>query len=430
METPGPFALDSRALRPFPVARLCYARCPTSTVEQVLKFSGLAGTILAFVAVAGCSPHATTGNVNADGAAVAHCGDRRSDPAILAAMRESDEALFKALATHSEPDPVVEARKALDAGDYRLAAATTPDGVSTELYGAECRVLGGLKPWMVRAIAYVPDEAAAMGRGPDDKVTDFGRRYNAAVFSDVRYPYADVCRSVEKAGPKPDFSDAATSGIELPFGFAELGPARMSYGLGAAARRGSVYDINVLIRRDHQDVNAPDMFGMTPLAWAIAYHRWPAAEALLRADANPTGAACQTAIDRESPLQVARIMRWSGMIRRLRPLVTEEQFASLRQNPSWDDKSLQELNHALTELKERYAEQLRRQNFSRHNVLFEIDEKGNSVSCKLEPEAKIPEFGEELCGLAVDIVQWAPTRDAFGVTVPESAKLLVGFGGK
>ena len=81
-------------------------------------------------------------------------------------------------------------------------------------------------------------------------------------------------------------------------------------------------------------------------------------------------------------------------------------------------------------MKERYAEQLRRQNFSRHNVLFEIDEKGNSVSCKLEPEAKIPEFGEELCGLAVDIVQWAPARDAFGVTVPESAKLLVGFGGK
>ena len=52
------------------------------------------------------------------------------------------------------------------------------------------------------------------------------------------------------------------------------------------------------------------------------------------------------------------------------------------------------------------------------------------MSCKLEPEAKIPEFGEELCGLAVDIVQWAPARDAFGVTVPESAKLLVGFGGK
>ncbi|KHK90531.1 hypothetical protein [Novosphingobium malaysiense] len=400
-----------------------------TTVEQVLKFKGLAGTILAMVAVSGCSPHPQEGDVNADGALVADCGDRRADPAALNAMRVSDKALFKALSRHTKPDPVAEAQKALEAGDFRLAAATTPDGVTTELYGAECRVLGGLKPWMVRVLAFVPDEAVAMGKGPDDKVTDFGRRYNAAVLTDVRYPFADVCRDLDRAGPKPDFSEAATKGIELPFGFAELGPARMSYGLGAAARRGSVYDINVLIRRDHQEVNASDMFGMTPLAWAIAYHRWPAAEALLKAKASPTGAACQTAIDRESPLQVARIMRWYAMIRRLRPLVTEEQFANLRQNPSWDDKSLSEFNHALTELKERYAKQLRRQSFSRHDLIFEVDEKGNSVSCKLEPAARIPEFGEELCGLAVDIVQWAPARDAFGITVPESAKLVVGFGG-
>ncbi|MDD3800551.1 MAG: ankyrin repeat domain-containing protein [Novosphingobium sp.] len=382
-------------------------------------------------ASAGCTQPAqsSSDDVAPEGAtAVAYCGDRRADKETLAVMRQSDEDLIKAL--KGKGDPVAEANKALEAGDYRLAAATTPEGISTELYGVQCRVLGGLKPWTVRALAFVPDEAVAMGRGPDDKVTDFGRRYNTAVLSDPRYPYADVCRELERAGPEPDFSEAATKGIELPYGFAELGPARMAHGLGAAARRGSVYDIRVLINRDKQDVDAPDMFGMTPLAWAIAYHRWPAAEALLKAKASPTGSVCQTAIDRESPLQVARIMRWSAMIRRLRPLVTEEEFANLRQKPRWDDKSLTEFNHALTELKERYAKDLRNQSFSRHDLLFEVDEKGNSTACTLTPESVSPEFDKELCDLAIEIVHWAPARDAFGVTVPESAKLVVGFGGR
>ncbi|MCJ2185464.1 ankyrin repeat domain-containing protein [Novosphingobium beihaiensis] len=387
---------------------------------------------LASMAATGCTSgeEKKAGDVMADGAAVAHCGDLRADPEKLQAMRGADAGLVKALSGGGEPDPVAEAKKALDAGDYRLAAATTPDGLTTELYDAQCRVLGGLRPWTVRVLAYVPDEAAALGRGPDDKVTDFGRRYNAAVLSDPRYPYADVCRELERAGSKPDLSDAGERGIELPYGFAELGPARMAYGLGAAARRGSVYDINVLINRDKQDVDAPDMFGMTPLAWAISYHRWPAAEALLRAKASPTGAACQTAIDRESPLQVARIMRWPAMIRRLRPLVTEEEFANLRQKPRWDDTSLSELNHALAELKERYNKVLSQRPFSRHLVLFDVDAKGNSTSCTMKPGSNSPEFDKELCDLAIDIVHWAPARDAFGTPVPESAKLVVGIGGK
>jgi len=43
--------------------------------------------------------------------------------------------------------------------------------------------------------------------------------------------------------------------------------------------------------------------------------------------------------------------------------------------------------------------------------------------------AKSPGFDKELCGLAVEIVRWTPARDAFGTRVPETAKLLVGFGG-
>ncbi|MEJ2459127.1 MAG: hypothetical protein P8Y58_13705 [Novosphingobium sp.] len=47
----------------------------------------------------------------------------------------------------------------------------------------------------------------------------------------------------------------------------------------------------------------------------------------------------------------------------------------------------------------------------------------------MEPGSNSPEFDKELCDLAIDIVRWAPARDAFGTPVPESAKLVVGIGG-
>lgn len=366
-----------------------------------------------------------------DGAALTQCRDQRADTAFLKAQRKSDDSLRKALAA-GKANAVAEANRALDAGDFRLAGATTPQGITTEPYGVQCRVLGGLSPWTVRALAFVADDAKATDAGkqlPDDTVTGFGRRYNAAMLADPRYPYADVCRALDKAGPAPQLPENPDAGIVQPYGFAELGPARMAYGLGAAARRGSIYDIGVLLEREKQDVDAPDLFGLTPLAWAVAYHRWPAAEALLAAKANPKGAACQSLIDRESPMQVARVMRWYGVIRRMRSLVSEEEFAGLRQKPRWDDASLIEFNHALTELKERYETILRRQDFARHDLDFQVDERGNTTACTMAPASVSPGFDKELCGLAVEIVRWTPARDAFGTRVPETAKLLVGFGG-
>ena len=47
----------------------------------------------------------------------------------------------------------------------------------------------------------------------------------------------------------------------------------------------------------------------------------------------------------------------------------------------------------------------------------------------MDPGSVSAGFDKELCGLAVEIVRWTPARDAFGTRVPESAKLLVGFGG-
>jgi hypothetical protein len=384
---------------------------------------------LGALALASCGPREQQRDLSVDGAALTQCGDLRADSAFLKLMRKSDTALGKAL-KNGTANAVEEAHKALDAGDFRLAGATTATGITTEPYGVQCRVLGGLSPWTVRAIAFVPeDQVAPNAKSPDDKVAGFGRRYNATILADPRYPYADVCRASDKASPPAQPLANPDAGVVQPYGFAGLGPARMSYGLGAAARRGSVSDIGILLKRDPASLDRTDLFGLTPLAWAVAYHRWPAAEALLRAKANPTGATCQTTIDRQSPLQIARIMRWYAMIRLMRPLVSEEQFASLRQKPRWDDASLIEFNHALSELKERYETQLRGQPFARHDLNFQVDKDGNTTQCTMDPGSRSPAFDKELCGLAVEIVGWTPARDAFGTRVPETAKLLVGFGG-
>ncbi|MEE4453712.1 ankyrin repeat domain-containing protein [Novosphingobium resinovorum] len=380
-------------------------------------------------AAASCSQGEPKGNLGVEGAAVTQCGDLRADTAFLSKLRLSDITLRRRL-KDGRANAVAEAHKALDIGDFRLIAGTTASGISTEAYGVQCRMLGGLSPWTVRAVAFVPEGKVAAGpQVPDDTVTGFGRRYNAAMLADPRYPYADVCRAVDRAGPQPVLPENPDAGIEQPYGFAELGVARMEHGLGAAARRGSIRDIGILLERDPKTIDKPDLFGLTPLAWAVAYHRWPAAQALLRAKANPIGGTCQTTIDRQSPLQIARVMRWYGVIRAMRPLVTDEQFASLRQKPRWDDASLVEFNHALTELKERYDAVLRRQPFGRHDLNFQVDEQGNTTECTMDPASGAPAFDKELCGLAVEIVRWAPARDAFGTRVPESAKLLVGFGG-
>lgn len=390
--------------------------------------SGLGAGLAACALVAGlsaCSSGESKGGA-ADGFETAGCADRRARPELVLEMRRSDAELRRVLGTTRAPDPGVAASTAAARGDFRLAAVTSPEGISTELYDAQCRVLGGLAPWTIRALAWAPDLAAAEGRGQDDPVTDFGRRYNAAMMADPRYPYGDVCRPVSEAGPVPEIVPGEA--IEQPYGFAELRPRHGRETLAVAARHGAVADIEGLLRVSREGIDQPDMFGLTPLAWAITYHRWPAAEALLEAGATPTGSQCQTVIDRGSPLQVARLMRWTSMIARLRPLVSEEEFASLRQNPRYDDKSLVDFNRAFSEIRQRYDPILRRRSFSRHEMLFQIDEKGNSLSCNLAPASNSPAFDKELCEVAIKVVRWTPARDAFGVTVPADAKLVIGIG--
>ncbi len=408
-----------------PSVSLHSARMVPHPVKRKVALFGL----LLVSALAGCSGGGRQGadaTLAPDGEVVAHCDDVRADPRILASMRSGDTALRKALASGGTPDPIKLASDAAARGDFRLAAATTPSGLSLDLYNAQCRVLGTLPVWSVRALAFVPDLAAAEGRGEGDPATAFGRKYNAALMADSRYPYRDICRPVADVGPEPKITPDEP--ITQPYGFADLNFGPPVETMGYAARHSAISQLRRLIEAQPQDIDKPDMFGLTPLAWAIAYQRWRSADVLIAAGASPTGAACQTAIDRESPLQVARLMRWSDMLLRLKPLVSEEQFANLRQNPRYDDASLADFNRAFAQIRQRYDPILRKMPFSRHELRFTIDEKGNSTSCEQVPASNSPAFDREICEVAIKVVRWTPARDAFATTVPGDAKLVFGIG--
>ena len=384
--------------------------------------------VAAFAAVlAGCQgDQDALATLAPEGETIAHCNDFRASPKVLAAMRKADEQLRHALASGKKPDPVVMAKHAVERGDFRLAAATTPNGVAFDLYNTQCRILGEPSAWTIRALAFVPDLAVAEGKGADDPATAFGRGYNAALMADPHYPYRDICRPVADVGPEPAIKPDQP--VAQPYGFPDLDNSAPVETLGYAARHSMVGQIKRLLREDPGALNRPDMFGLTPLAWAIAYQRWRSADALIAAGASPTGAVCQSAIDRQSPLQVARLMRWSDMIRRLQPLVSEDDFAKLRQNPRYDDATLADFNRAFAEIRSRYDPILRKRPFSRHELHFDIDADGNSTSCEMEPASNSPEFDGELCEVAMKLVRWTPARDAFATTVAGNAKLVFGIG--
>lgn len=386
----------------------------------------LAGALaLGLSACSGDEP-GSDGALVPEGEAVAVCNDFRADPKVLASMRAGDIALRRALASGASPDAAAEAASAIARGDFRLAAATTPKGVSLDLYNAQCRLLGSPAAWSIRALAFVPDLAAAEGRGADVPATAFGRQYNAALMADPHYPYRDICRPVSDVGPEPEIRPDEP--ISQPYGFADLQSGEAVDTMGYAARHNAVGQLRRLVEARPQDIDKPDMFGLTPLAWAIAYQRWRTADVLIEAGASPTGARCQTAIDRQSPLQVARLMRWTDMIGRLRSYVSEEEFASLRQNPRYDDASLADFNRAFFQIKHRYDPILRQRRFSRYELQFTIDEAGNSTSCELVPASNSAEFDAELCEVAMKVVRWTPARDAFATTVSGDAKLVFGLG--
>ncbi len=350
------------------------------------------------------------------------CQDKMSDPDVLRARRLADSSLRKAL-REGRGDPAEEAAHAVERGDFRLAGAVTESGVSTALYGAECRMQGDLPSRTVRVIAFVEDDGAE--KAPPQE--QFGRAYNAALLENPAYPYADVCRPTESVTPEDDAGSEKGPLANRPFGFMELEPLRTSPTLAEVARRGAVGRLERMIRTGDYDVNEPDLFGMTPLAWAIAYRRRGASDVLLREGSSPGGSRCQTIFDRYSPMQVARAQQWIGMLRRMQPLVSEDEFNSLQELPRIAAGDIDRFNMGLAELNESFEDEFRGNRWiTRHRVYFTVDEEGEATGCRVEPSTTYEDYDVQICDLGLRVLHWKPARGVFGNVISGESSLIVG----
>jgi hypothetical protein len=118
---------------------------------------------------------------------------------------ESDRRLFER-ATNPDGDPVLEAKHAADAGDFRLMGySMLVPGIFPAAYGVACRpsiVSQGSR--MVRAlyaasdVPPVSEVEAANRRRVEEAHRRFGERYNATLMADIRSPFRKTCRAVSR----------------------------------------------------------------------------------------------------------------------------------------------------------------------------------------------------------------------------------------
>jgi hypothetical protein len=343
------------------------------------------------------------------------CRDPLLDPEVLARQREADRALRSA-ARKGGADPVAAANEALAIRDFRLAARTVPAPGTAEPYGASCRVPGGLDSRSARLLAYEG------GRDDGGAILDFGRRYNEVVLASPEYPYRDICRAGDEA-PDPAELEAQ------PYGFPVVRREGEQVTFEEAARRGSEWTLLRFLRKEPEIANRPDMFGMTPLGWAVAYRKPGAVQMLLGADASPAGPQCQSVLDVRAPVQVARQMQWISMVERMLPRISPADRENLVQKTAAIPATLIAFNAVLRDLNDRYIDDLAGGKTDQHQLMLEIDEKGKTVACRLEPATQSPRFDAELCANATLMLRWSPARNIYGQPVKgETSINLVGVG--
>jgi hypothetical protein len=168
-------------------------------------------------------------------------------------------------------DPTRDADAAAAAGDFRLIfehyVAWGRDVVSP--LGLHCQA--PLRPRDALA-------SWSHGDGIDlgDPVRVYGLAYNAQLAASPSFPYADICAPAGDGGHAPPGEPHV--------------PSRPPLDIAEAARRGALADVKRL--ETTATLDRPDLFGMTPLAWAAAHGRDEVVTYLLARGARPGAAHC------------------------------------------------------------------------------------------------------------------------------------------
>ncbi len=228
-----------------------------------------------------------------------------------------------------KPTPEVEARKAGDRGDFRFIAHNNGPirGIYMSASGVVCRPpIGSWDRMTIRWSFPSPSDVLPFpGHHPDkgrDSTPkrhlnpDFARRYNLSLLGHPRFPYGDICRAGLDIS-QPHYAPAA---LINQLGFRDLRVTESPIDLHEAARRGTIESLGSLLAASSpREINRRDMFGMTALAWAVAYARPDHMRLLLGAQADPRGSGCSHQDQLFSPLDLAIRMKRGDLVALLRP---------------------------------------------------------------------------------------------------------------
>jgi ankyrin repeat protein len=240
----------------------------------------------------------TAANTNAVAEACAageRCGYEDRDRA----QQEADEqqaALRRVLTMFAsgEATPEADARSAAEAGDFRLIWSSGFGSLSVT--GGHCRFPLShpetqRSPFTLFTVSWsdaVDDsESGRAAAAAVRRLGDYALRYNRAMRTDPRFPYADLCAvQVETRRLR------GLPGLGQPESLAP--PSRVETdtprNLGEAVRRGTLRALRRMLAGIATGaLDRRDDFGLTPLAWALIDGRPDVARLLLGRGADPLG---------------------------------------------------------------------------------------------------------------------------------------------
>ena len=224
------------------------------------------------------------------------------------ATADGQRAVIAAL-RRANVDPAADARDAAAKGEWGLIRSYTMMGSTP--FGVDCLAADGMGHGAPLVRAYrvysdVPGSCETFGTGGDcrleERMDAYADAYNRTLVARADYPYRDLCRPAVARPAAAAYGHGTLDASDWGFRSLQPGPARTVH---EAARRGNLAQLDRFIRSDRDLVDEPDPYGMTPLAWSVAYRQPSAAQFLVNAGALPAGSECTIASDPASPVRLA-----------------------------------------------------------------------------------------------------------------------------
>lgn len=198
----------------------------------------------------------------------------------------SREGGLRARLLRGEADPVGDARRAAQSRDFRLVwvsgmVRSAPIGLQCD---APLQYWANNKKAALATLVVsdtVPDGCEGEPRECEyqARLSSYGSTYNRTLVMQPGYPAPDVCR------PWVSTDKVLVGEAVDRYGRPARTVRHAPLDLHDAARRGSAAEVAQHLRRT--PVDERDVFGMTPLAWAVARDRSGAVRVLLKAGADP-----------------------------------------------------------------------------------------------------------------------------------------------